>query len=380
MTVQRPKGPRGVNDESYETLSSHHLGPAQCLRLGGRGRGPGQGAQGTKGGQAQPSQWAAAAWATRSRQTDTTRETVKELMAAAVAEEKGFRPGLVSVVQTFGDRANFHAHVHALVSRGGWTASGEWILVPYVDEAAAQELFRHKVPALLRRRGLLSQERIELLLSWRRSGFSVHNRVYVPAGDSQGLEALVRYMMRSPVSLSRLRLTPGSHEVLYARKRRHDQLEPTESERIDAMEFVARVLVQIPDPRRHLVRYYGAYSNVARGKRRKAEAPPQPSVSSEASMAEPTPEGADRAALRRRWADLIRRVYDVDPRVSTLRRRNESRRLHHPTRCHQAHPQSSPQAREALSRGSTREPLAPNPKKQVPIPEPPWKTRARGRR
>ena len=32
-------------------------------------------------------------------------------------------------------------------------------------------------------------------------------------------------------------------------------------ERIDAEEFVARVLVQIPDPRRHLVRYYGAYSN-----------------------------------------------------------------------------------------------------------------------
>ncbi len=129
----------------------------------------------------------------------------------------------------------------------------------------------------------------------------------------QGLEALVRYMMRSPVSLSRLRLTPGSHEVLYASKRGHDQLEPTESERIDAMEFVARVLVQIPDPRRHLVRYYGAYSNVARGKRRKAQAPPQPSVSSEASMAEPTPEGADRAALRRRWADLIGRVYEVDP-------------------------------------------------------------------
>jgi len=25
------------------------------------------------------------------------------------------------------------------------------------------------------------------------------------------------------------------------------------------MEFVARVLVQIPDPRRHLIRYYGFY-------------------------------------------------------------------------------------------------------------------------
>ncbi len=30
----------------------------------------------------------------------------------------------------------------------------------------------------------------------------------------------------------------------------HDDIEPTEGDRIDAMEFVARVLVQIPDPRR----------------------------------------------------------------------------------------------------------------------------------
>ena len=89
---------------------------------------------------------------------------------------------MVSVVQTFGDRVNFHPHVHALVSRGGWTACGEWIPVPYVDEGAAERLFRHKVPALLRKKRRMSQERIELLLSWRRSGFSVHNRVYVPAG------------------------------------------------------------------------------------------------------------------------------------------------------------------------------------------------------
>jgi hypothetical protein len=226
-------------------------------------------------------------------------ETVKELMAAAAAVEKGFRPGMVSVVQTFGDRANFHPHVHALVSRGEWTASGERMAAPYVDEAAAEKLFRHKVLALLHRRGLLSQQRSELLLSWRRSGFSVHNRVYVPAGDSQGLQALVRYMMRPPVSLSRLRFTPGSHEVVYARKQGHDEPEPTEGERIDALEFVARVLVQIPDPRRHLVRYYGFYSNVARGKRKKA-APAEPSAPGEALKTETTPDRADRAVLRRR--------------------------------------------------------------------------------
>jgi hypothetical protein len=240
-------------------------------------------------------------------------ETVKELLAAAADEGKGFRPGVVAVVQTFGDRANFHPHVHALVTRGGWTASGEWVPVPYVDERAAEELFRHKVLALLRRRGLLSQERIELLLSWRRSGFSVHNRVYAHPGDGRDFEALVRYMMRSPVSLSRLRFTPGAEQVVHTRKGGHDASEPGEDERVDADEFVARVLVQIPDPRRHVVRYYGAYSNRARGQRRKAQSRLEGNGSGEA--AEPIPPPPERAALRRRWANLIRRVYEVDPLV-----------------------------------------------------------------
>ena len=234
-------------------------------------------------------------------------------MAAAAEEEEGFRSGIVSVVQTFGDRANFHPHVHALVTRGGWTASGEWVPVPYVDERAAEELFRHKVLALLRGRGLLSPERIELLLSWRRSGFSVHNRAFAHPGDGRDFEALVRYMMRSPVSLARLRFTRGAKEVVYARKGGHDATEPGEDDRVDAEEFVARVLVQIPDPRRHVVRYYGAYSNRARGQRRKAESRLEGNGSGEAE--EPVPPPPERAALRRRWANLIRRVYEVDPLV-----------------------------------------------------------------
>jgi hypothetical protein len=96
-----------------------------------------------------------------------------------------------------------------------------------VDPAAVcgrgsgREALRHKVLALLRQRGLVSQERIDLLNSWRRSGFSVHNRVFVPPRDGREFEALVRYMMRPAVSLARLRFTPGSHEVVYPPKAGH---------------------------------------------------------------------------------------------------------------------------------------------------------------
>jgi hypothetical protein len=137
--------------------------------------------------------------------------------------------------------------------------------------------------------------------------------VYAHPGDGRDFEALVRYMMRSPVSLTRLRFTPGATQVVYARKGGHDASEPGEDERVDAEEFVARVLVQIPHPRRHVVRYYGAYSNRARGQRRKVEGQFQGHGSREAE--EPVPPPPERAALRRRWANLIRRVYEVDPLV-----------------------------------------------------------------
>ena len=103
------------------------------------------------------------------------------------------------------------------------------------------------------------------------------------------------------------------NEVVYARKSGHCASEPAEDERVDAEDFVARVLVQIPDPRRHQVRYYGAYSNRSRGQRRKAQA--QLQGRGLAEVEEPVPPSPERAALRRRWANLIRRVYEVDPLV-----------------------------------------------------------------
>jgi hypothetical protein len=72
----------------------------------------------------------------------------------------------------------------------------------------------------------------------------------------------------------------------------------------------SRVLAQIPPPRKHLVRYHGFYSNAARGKRRRDQA----AVPVEDGPAEPDPPPSA-AAARKRWADLLRRVYEVDPLV-----------------------------------------------------------------
>ncbi len=51
----------------------------------------------------------------------------------------------------------------------------------------------------------MSEERTELLLSSRHTGFSVHNRVRVAPEDQPAVERLARYIMRPPISLERVR-------------------------------------------------------------------------------------------------------------------------------------------------------------------------------
>jgi len=90
------------------------------------------------------------------------------------------------------------------------------------------------------------------------------------------------------------------------------------AEASDPAEFVARVIMHIPEPRRHLVWYYGAYSNVSRGKRRQEEADIG-AAPADGRHAPPASANRDRSpdarALRRSWAQLIKRVYEVDPLV-----------------------------------------------------------------
>lgn len=190
--------------------------------------------------------------------------------------------------------------------------------MPFVDGEAAALVFRHKVFAFLQAEGLLSEERTLLLLSWRHSGFSVHNTVTVPPDDRDGLERLARYLLRAPISLERLSFDAASDQVAYARRpgRGHEP-GPTAGDLTDPRELLARILLHIPEPRRHVIRYYGTYSNAARARRARetaaagsagpAVAPPPPAV--------PVPTDADARTLRRRWAQIIRRIYEADPLV-----------------------------------------------------------------
>ena len=73
----------------------------------------------------------------------------------------------------------------------------------------------------------------------------------------------------------------------------------------DALDFIAELTQHIPDPRTHLVRYFGWYSNKSRGMRAKA--------AGDAAQEQQTTQSPSASVARRRWATMIKRVWQVDP-------------------------------------------------------------------
>ena len=148
---------------------------------------------------------------------------------------------------------------------------------------------------------------VESLLSWRHSGFSVHAGVRVE--EKAAAARLGRYMARCPIVLDRLGWDGDREEVVVHPRPSRRGGPFGESERLDVLSFLARVLDHVPEPRQQQVRYWGWYSNAARGKRRKAELA---AVASQGAASSPE---LDRSRRRRRLsrARLIKRVYEVDP-------------------------------------------------------------------
>ena len=93
------------------------------------------------------------------------------------------------------------------------------------------------------------------MLSWRFSGFSVHNSVTAGPDDPEGIERMARYLLHAPLSLDRMTFDEDTGHVGYRSKRNRSSR--SEGESYDPLDFLARLLMHIPEPRRHLIRYLG---------------------------------------------------------------------------------------------------------------------------
>ncbi len=93
--------------------------------------------------------------------------------------------GIVASIQTHDSRANWHPHLHLLVTDGGFRPDGSFVRLPLYDVATLTEAFRRAVLRLLVRRELMDVETAQGMLAWPHSGFHVHDGVWVAAEDRE---------------------------------------------------------------------------------------------------------------------------------------------------------------------------------------------------
>ncbi len=236
-------------------------------------------------------------------------QALKEFFRETLNNEKAV-PGVVISIQTFGDLVNFHPHLHCLVTDGCFLPNGWFYVLPVIDVKKLEGLFRHKVLKLLLKEKRISQEWVEKLLSWRNSGFNIHNQVKIRSQDSRGRENLAQYILRSPFSQEKMTYREESKAVLYRTK-----MKPGVKKNFavfPVLDWIATLTTHIPNKGEQLVRYYGYYSNVSRGKRKKEKPREATEISWKPEVIEVPPPPVSKES-KKRWSHFIRKVYETDP-------------------------------------------------------------------
>ena len=128
-------------------------------------------------------------------------------------------PGVVMTIHTFGDyMEKFHPHLHDMVSDGLFRKSGTFYVMPKVDLEPLEEIFRAKVLKMLKAEGKIGDALINNLMSWKHTGFSVHNGVRIAKDDEEGKENVAQYIIRNTFSLKKLNYVEETGMVIYHSK------------------------------------------------------------------------------------------------------------------------------------------------------------------
>jgi hypothetical protein len=221
-------------------------------------------------------------------------------------------PAMVVAPQSFGSLANFHPHCHALSSLGVFTRDGLFHPVPQdLDFSPLLDLFREELFRILLKKEKITPERIALLRSWEHSGFHLNSERRVAQGDRAALEAVLRYMERPPVALSRLEYLDDGR-VLY-RGHYHPSL-GRDHQLVSALEFLAMLVPHVALRFECRIYSYGALSTTIRRQLGWVDRKQGSTTSGPGDPPTAKDEDSEFVRLRRKhWAKLIAKTYLEDP-------------------------------------------------------------------
>jgi hypothetical protein len=201
----------------------------------------------------------------------TAADTLKDW----ISHKYHLKIGIISVLHTFGETKEYHAHVHMIVSWGGTdNTTGELTAIKgeYVNYRFLQDKFRCKFEDSLIEifdRGKLEhrfKDRIGFMRFLRqinKKNWQIHLEPAMEVA-AEVVRYIGRYSKRACISEYKITSIEGEH--ISFRHKNYKRLDinnkPIEQEiTLHYKEFFPRLLQHVPLPYFRIVRYYGLYSN-----------------------------------------------------------------------------------------------------------------------
>ncbi|MBI2570337.1 MAG: transposase, partial [Candidatus Schekmanbacteria bacterium] len=167
----------------------------------------------------------------------------------------------------------------------------------------------NQVFAFLVRAGLISDGRIRQLLGWKHSGFDFYVGDGLQPDDKATLTKLAAYILRAPVAYERMRYERELGLVVFQIEHPY-QKRPLVS--VDVLDFLARLSLRLPEERERLPVYYGVHSSTSKH-RTNVDGVGRGDDAAEAEHDARECRSRARRWWRKKWAEMIRRVFLADP-------------------------------------------------------------------
>jgi DNA-directed RNA polymerase subunit RPC12/RpoP len=181
------------------------------------------------------------------------------------SKKENYMPGIVAVIHTFGRDLKWNPHVHLLVTEGAAGENTVWKSINYVPynmlRKRWQKVLLDKLEEKIGKKEFKGMK--NKMYKENKEGFYVYGKGEVK-NEKAATQYVGRYTGRPPIAESRIISYDGQKVTFYYE--RHEDGKRVE-ETIDAIEFIKRLIVHIPDEQFKMIRYYGIYAqHVKQGK------------------------------------------------------------------------------------------------------------------
>lgn len=249
---------------------------------------------------------------------DTFNDTIFE--SAPLAKKREHRQlGFISFLHTFGRDLKWHPHLHVLIAESYSSNDGKLHHISFFPFEAMRKRFMYNLLSSMER--WLKENEPNEVRSFKSISYQAKKQyangfyVYGPRMKAHRLtdfaqlaKYVARYASHPPISEGRIDKFDRIEETVTWHYDPHEDDGLEESEKrgrqyvTDTIsEFIARLIIHIPDEKFHQIRYYGFYSN------RTTSNPKHKKMSSDAENAE--------VRLFLRWERMLMATYGYSPLI-----------------------------------------------------------------